>query len=144
MGVPTARSLALVLAVVGAGGCAGWSARRAALRGNQAIYDALRTRDVAKLRALAAPEFRYHAPDGRSLDREAWLKLAAATPGEIVSISGLHVRVEMRDGGVTVCGLQHAVVRLGGKEIVDDAPYCDDWRRRDDRWQIVQSYVPTF
>jgi hypothetical protein len=143
MGVPTARWVALSLAVVGAG-CAGFSARRAALRGNQAVYDAIRTRDVARLRTLAAPEFRYPAPDGRSLDREAWLKAAAATPGEIVSVSGLHVRTELRDGGVTVCGLQHAVVHLDGKELVDDGPYCDDWRRSDGRWQIVQSYVPTF
>lgn len=143
MGVPTARWVVLSLAVVGSG-CAGWSARRAALRGNQAIYDALRARDVAALRALAAPDFRYHAPDGRSLDREAWLKIAASTPGQILSVTGLHVRTEMRDGGVTVCGLQRSVVRLEGKEIVDDGAYCDDWRRRDGRWQVVQSYVPTF
>jgi hypothetical protein len=35
-------------------------------------------------------------------------------------------------------------VRIDGQEKIDDAPYCDDWQKRDGRWQIVEAYVPTF
>jgi hypothetical protein len=125
------------------GGCGGFFARRDVLRGNQAVYDGIRTRDVAKLRELAAPDFRYDAPDGKPLTRDQWLAGVAATQGEIVSVSGMRLTTELRGDRVTVCGVQRAVVRLDGKELIDDQPYCNDWQRRDGRWQIVEAYVPT-
>jgi Domain of unknown function (DUF4440) len=134
--------LLLVVTILGLG-CGGWSARRAVLRGNQEIYDGIRTRDVEKLRALVAADFRYHMPDGKLVGRDEWLAGVAATPGEIVSISGLRLRTEQRGDRVTVCGVQRAIVKLEGKEAIDDAAYCNDWQRRDGRWQIVEAYVPT-
>jgi hypothetical protein len=134
----------LVVTILGVVGCASWSARRAVLRGNQAIYDGIRTRDVHKLRGLAAADFRYDAPDGKQRSRDEWIAGVAATPGEIVSITGLRLTTQMRDDRVTVCGVQRAIVRLDGKELIDDQPYCDDWQRRDGRWQVIEAYVPTF
>ncbi|MCU1279163.1 MAG: hypothetical protein JWM53_2709 [bacterium] len=134
----------LVVTILGAVGCGSWSARRAVLRGNQDIYDGLRTRDINKLRELAANDFRYDAPDGKRLTREEWLAVVAATPGEIVSITGTRVRTEQHGDRLTVCGVQRSIVRLDGKELIDDGAYCDDWQRRDGRWQVVEAYVPTF
>jgi hypothetical protein len=136
--------LLLVMTIVGALGCGSWSARRAVLRGNQDIYDGIRTRDVNKLSALAASDFRYDAPDGKPLSRAEWLAGVAATPGEIVSITGMRLTTEQHGDRLTVCGVQRAIVRLEGKELIDDQPYCNDWQRRDGRWQIVEAYVPTF
>jgi len=132
------------MTIVGAVGCGGFFARRDVLRGNQAIYDGIRTRDVGKLREIAATDFRYDAPDGKPLTREQWLAGVAATPGEIVSVSGMRLTTELRGDRVTVCGVQRAIVKLDGKELIDDQPYCNDWQRRDGRWQIVEAYVPTF
>ena len=56
----------------------------------------------------------------------------------------MRLRTELRDDKVTVCGVQRAVVRVAGEELIDDQPYCDDWQKRDGRWQIVEAYVPTF
>jgi hypothetical protein len=126
------------------GGCGGFFARRDVLRGNQAVYDGIRTRDVAKLRELAAPDFRYDAPDGKPLTRDQWLAGVAATQGEIVSVSGMRLTTELRGDRVTVCGVQRAIVKVNGEEKIDDQPYCDDWQQRDGRWQIVEAYVPTF
>ncbi len=133
-----------MLTILATAGCAGWSARRAAMRGNQEVYDGLRTRDVARLRALVADDFRWHAPDGRTVGRDEWLSGVQAMPGEILSVSGMRLKTELRDDRVTVCGVQRSIVRLEGKETIDDAPYCDDWQKRDGRWQIVQAYIPTF
>jgi Domain of unknown function (DUF4440) len=124
-------------------GCGGWSARRAALRGNQEVYDGIRTRDVGRLRGLVAEDFRYHAADGKQIGRDEWLAGVAATAGEILSVSGMRLRTELRGDRVTVCGVQRALVKLDGKELIDDVAYCNDWQRRDGRWQIVEAYVPT-
>jgi hypothetical protein len=137
-----------VVTILGAavilGGCGGFFARRDVLRGNQAVYDGIRARDAGKLREYVAPDFRWDAPDGKSRTRDEWLAAVAATPGEIVSVSGMRLTTERRGDRVTVCGVQRAIVRVDGEERIDDQPYCDDWQRRDGRWQIVEAYVPTF
>ena len=131
------RRAALVGVCLAALGCGGWSARRAVLRGNQSVYDGIRARDAAKLRDFVAADFRYDAPDGKPRTRDEWLAAIAATPGEIVSITGMRLTTELRADRVTVCGVQRAIVRLDGKELIDDQPYCDDWQRREGRWQTV-------
>lgn len=134
----------VIATILAAGtGCAGWSARRAVLRGNQAVYDGIRTRDAALLAEYVAPDLRYHLPDGKSIGRDEWLAGVKATPGDIVSVSGMDLRVETRGDRITVCGVQRAVVRVEGRELVDDGAYCNDWQRRDGRWQIVEAYQPT-
>jgi ketosteroid isomerase-like protein len=125
-------------------GCGGYFARRDVLRGNQAVYDGIRTRDAATLRQWVAPDFRWDAPDGKPRNRDEWLAAIAATPGEIVSVTGARLTTVERGDRVTVCGVQRAVVRIDGQEKIDDAPYCDDWQKRDGHWQIVEAYVPTF
>ncbi|MGZ3441100.1 MAG: nuclear transport factor 2 family protein [Polyangia bacterium] len=132
-----------VMTIVGAVGCGSFFAKRDVLRGNQAIYDGIRARDVAGLRALVSDDFRYDAPDGKPRNRDEWLAGIAATPGEILSVTGMRLTTEERGDRLTVCGVQRAIVRLEGKEIIDDAPYCNDWQRRDGRWVVVESYVPT-
>ncbi|HEX8950861.1 MAG TPA: nuclear transport factor 2 family protein [Polyangia bacterium] len=138
----------IVLTILGAlpliGGCGGFFARRDVLRGNQAVYDGIRARDPAKLRDYVAADFRWDAPDGKPRNRDEWLAAVAATPGDIVSITGLRLTTEQRGDKVTVCGVQRAIVRVDGEEKIDDQPYCDDWQKRDGRWQIVEAYVPTF
>ena len=133
----------LVVTILGAG-CGGFFARRDVLRGNQAVYDGIRARDSARLRELVAADFRWDAPDGKPRTRDEWLATVAATPGEIVSVSGMRVTTELRGDRVTVCGVQRAIVRVDGAEHIDDQPYCDDWQRKDGRWQIIEAYVPTF
>ena len=125
-------------------GCGSWSAQRAVRRANQDVFDSIRGRDAGKLRTLLADDFRWHAPDGKSRNRDEWIAGVAATPGEIVSVAGMRLTTEMRGARVTLCGVQRAVVKLDGKELIDDGPFCDDWERRDGRWQIVEAYVPTF
>lgn len=138
-------TMRVVLAfTLGCVGCATWSGRRAVLRGNQAIYDGIRARDANALRSFAAADFRWHSPDGKIKNRDEWLASVAAIPGDIVAVTGLRLTTEERGDGFTVCGVQRAIVKLDGKEQIDDEPYCNDWQRRDGRWQVVESYVPTF
>jgi uncharacterized protein DUF4440 len=135
--------LLLCVTILAAAGCASWSARRAVLRGNQAIYDGIRTHDEATLTQILAPDLRYHTADGKTIGRDEWMAAMKATPGEIVSISGMHLRTEERGDRVTLCGVQRAVVRLEGKELIDDGAYCNDWQKRDGRWQVVEGYQTT-
>jgi Domain of unknown function (DUF4440) len=131
-------------AAVTLAGCGSFFARRDVLRGNQAVYDGIRARDAAKLREYVAADFKWDAPDGKQRTRDEWLAAVAATPGQIVSITGMRLTTERRGDKVTVCGVQRAIVRVNGDEKIDDEPYCDDWQKRDGRWQIVEAYVPTF
>lgn len=139
-----ARWVVTILGGVLLSGCGSFFAKRDVLRGNQAVYDGIRTRDQARLRGLVAPDFKWDAPDGKQRTRDEWLAVVAAPQGEILSITGLRLRTEMRGDKVTLCGVQHAVLRVNGEEKIDDEPYCNDWQKRDGRWQIVESYVPTF
>jgi len=61
-----------------------------------------------------------------------------------VSVTGMRLTTEVRGERVTVCGVQRAIVKVENEEKIDDQPYCDDWQRKDGRWQVVESYVPTF
>jgi hypothetical protein len=128
--------------VFGACGCGAWSARREVWRGNLAVYDGIRTRDVNRLRELLATDFRYLGADGKTLDRDTWLASVAATPGTIESIVGEQLRMETRGDRITVCGIQRGVTQLAGQEQVDVGAYCDDWQERDGRWRVVQAYIP--
>jgi len=127
-----------------AGGCGSFFAKRDVMRGNQAIYDGIRARDANKLRQYVAADFRWDAPDGKPRNRDEWLAGIAAIPGEIVSVSGMRLTTEVRDDRVTLCGVQRAIVKVNGEEKIDDQPYCNDWQQKDGRWQVVESYVPTF
>jgi hypothetical protein len=135
--------LVLCVTILAAAGCASWSAKRAVLRGNQEIYDGWRTRDDALLKRWIAPDVRYHLADGRVIGRDELIAGVHTIPGEIVSVSGMHVRVEQRGDSYTVCGVQRAVVRVEGKELIDDGAYCDDFVRRDSGWQVVEGYQTT-
>src|SRR4051812_3688816 len=140
-----ASNVVTILGAVGlAAGCGSFFAKRDVLRGNQAVYDGIRARDAEKLKQYVATDFRWDAPDGKPRNRDEWLAVVAATPGEIVSITGMRLTTEMRGDRVTLCGVQRAIVKLDGEEKIDDQPNCNDWQRRDGRWQIVESYVPTF
>ncbi|MDB4970423.1 MAG: hypothetical protein JWN44_6112 [Myxococcales bacterium] len=141
-----AVTLAIVILVAAgvAGGCGGWSAKRAVLRANLELYDGIRGRDAGKLRNVLAADFRWHAPDGKSRTRDEWISGIEATPGQMLSVTGLRLTTEMRGARITLCGVQRAVLKLDGKDLIDDGPFCDDWERRDGRWQIVEAYVPTF
>jgi hypothetical protein len=136
------RSLLVVLIL--AGGCGSFFARREVMAGNERVYRAIRDRDVTTLRSLVAADFRWDAPDGKARSRDEWLDVVAQTPGQIQSVTGSRLHLEKRDDRLTLCGVQRSIVQLDGKEQVDDQPYCDDWKRRDGRWQIVEAYVPTF
>lgn len=124
-------------------GCGSWSAKRAVLRANQQVFEGIRGRNAATLRTVIAPDFRWHAPDGKSRTRDEWIAGVEAIPGEIVSVSGMRLTTEMRGERVTLCGVQRGILKLDGKELIDDVPFCDDWERRDGGWQIVEAYVPT-
>lgn len=138
----------MVVTILGAAslgaGCGGFFARRDVLRGNQAVYDGIRARDGNQLRRYVAADFRWDAPDGKARTRDDWLAAVSATPGELVSVSGTRLTTTTRGDRVTVCGVQRSIVKLDGEEKIDDQPYCDDWQKRDGRWQIVEAYVPTF
>jgi Domain of unknown function (DUF4440) len=133
------RGVLLLLIV---SGCGAWSARREVWRGNQALYDGFRARDVNRLRELLASDFRYLGADGKALDRDTFLAAVPTAPGTTESIVGERLRMETRGDRITVCGMQRAVVRVEGQEQIDVAAYCDDWQERDGRWRVVQAYVP--
>jgi hypothetical protein len=106
--------------------------RRAALD----VAAAIERRDVRALSGALAPGFLHRTPGGQSLDEETFLKGVAEIPGEIVFVRLVDLEVDLSEAGALATGIQHARVRIDGKEIDDRRAFADWFVARDGRWQI--------
>jgi hypothetical protein len=97
---------------------------------------AIARRDVRALTGALAPGFLYRTPGGQSLDRETFLKGIAEIPGEIVFVRLVDLEVDLSETGALATGIQHARVRIDGKEIDDRRAFADWFVARDGKWQI--------
>lgn len=125
----------LVLVMLGSGGCAALRIKREVFVANDQLQRAMNAHDVAAMTALTAPEFRAQTYDGH-VDREQWIALVLRQ--HIIAGDGgpISIDVERRDL-VYVCGQQRReAIGLVGE-------FCDDWVKRDGRWQLL-SWVPVF
>ena len=129
-------SPAVLLGLVGLAACAS-ATRHEVLVRNEALFRAIGARDVSTLTELTAPEFRFETADGQKGDLKTWLDGIAALP-VIESITNEELRLrEDGDGRAVLCGVQRAVVVVEGKRVVDTAPFCDRWERREGRWVVT-------
>lgn len=100
------------------------------------VAAAIERRDVGTLTGALAPGFLYRAPGGQSLDADTFLKGIAEIPGEILFVRLVDLEVDLSGAGALATGIQHARVRIDGKEIDDRRAFVDWFVARNGKWQI--------
>lgn len=83
------------------------------------IFDAIRTRDLARLSAELAEDF-VHTPFGSpNQDREAFLRAIAEVPYTILELSGEDLRVRILGEVALLSGLQRAKVQFPEGTVIE-------------------------
>ena len=105
------------------------------------IFEAIRTKDVARLGAMLADDFVYQTPGAADVGRDAFLAGIEAIDGTIEAITGedLRVRVVARVGIVT--GIQRATVLTpAGDRVRSSVAFTDVFEFRGAGWVLVLAY----
>jgi ketosteroid isomerase-like protein len=108
-------------------------------RVKQAALDvaaAIERRDVEALAAALAPGFLYRSPGSETRTREAFLEGVSGIPGEILFVRLETIDVDLSEAAALVSGIQHARVRIDGKEIDDRRAFVDWFVRVGPEWKI--------
>ena len=104
---------------------------------NQDYIDAVMTSNVKRFREILADDFLCSLPDGRLIDRAAFLEQMArpATIGHL-QIHDVNVRLM---GDFAIVHARTTFTLADGKP--GSGRYTDVWARRDGRWQAVAAHV---
>ena len=106
--------------------------RRTALN----VAAAIGRRDIATVAGALAPGF-LHRPLGASaMDAQTFLKGIAEIPGEIVFVRLVDLDIDLSEAGALATGIQHARVRIGGKDVDDRRAFVDWFIAHDGQWKI--------
>jgi hypothetical protein len=103
----------------------------------RSLFDALATRDAVALAKLTAPELILRIPGQPDVDRTAFLQAVAATPGEILGVSGERLTSHRAGNTAIVRGMQVARVRVDGKAVEDRGTFVDVFVRRGGAWVLT-------
>jgi ketosteroid isomerase-like protein len=106
--------------------------RRAALD----VAAAIERRDVSTVAGALAPGFVHRSPGAPPVDAETFLKGIAEIPGEIVFVRLVDLDIDLSETGALATGIQHARVRIDGKDIDDRRAFADWFIAHDGKWKI--------
>jgi Domain of unknown function (DUF4440) len=100
------------------------------------VAAAIERKDVRALAGALAPGFVHRTLGGEARNAEVFLKAIQEIPGEILFVRLDGLEVDLSEAGALVTGIQHAQVRIDGKEIDDRRPFVDWFIFNHGRWQI--------
>ena len=106
--------------------------RRAALD----VAAAIERRDVSTVAGALAPGFVHRSPGAPPVDAETFLKGIAEIPGEIVFVRLVDLNIDLSETGALATGIQHARVRIDGKDTDDRRAFVDWFIAHDGKWKI--------
>jgi ketosteroid isomerase-like protein len=106
--------------------------RRAALD----VAAAIERRDVSTVAGALAQGFVHRSPGAPPVDAETFLKGIAEIPGEIVFVRLVDLDIDLSETGALATGIQHARVRIDGKDIDDRRAFVDWFIAQDGKWTI--------
>jgi hypothetical protein len=101
-----------------------------------AVAAAIERRDVRTLAGALALGFVHRTLGGESRNAEVFLKAIQEIPGEITFVRLDGLEVDLSEAGALVTGIQHAQVRIDGKEIDDRRPFVDWFIFNHGSWKI--------
>ena len=100
------------------------------------IFDAIRTKDAARLRAMLTDDFVFRSHDGLEANADAFAAMIAAIEPEILSVTGSHLKVDLYGEVGVLTGVQRAEVAEG----VSATAFTDVFVSRDARWKLAMAF----
>ena len=106
------------------------------------IWPALQSRDVPAWEQLLADDFVYRSPGEADLDKQGFILRITAFAATILSIGSEDLRVDVYGETAIVTGVQHAVIELPSRFVIEDFTMLNNvFVRRDGRWLLVLSHA---
>ncbi|MPZ20169.1 MAG: DUF4440 domain-containing protein [Luteitalea sp.] len=106
------------------------------IRAAMQIADAIARRDTDAIVALLAPGFLHRTPGRETRDADAFVSGIREIPGEIIFVRVGSLEVDLSNAGALVTGIQHAQVRIDGKDIDDRRAFVDWFVKHGGEWRI--------
>lgn len=117
------------------------SSEQIAIDMERALFDAIKTRDLHKLRQIVAEDLVFRNAGGPSVGREEFLKIVNSFPGEILSVDSDNLEARVFADTAIVTGTQHATVRHpDGQEESGDTLFTDVFMKRGE-WRLVYAHT---
>lgn len=110
------------------------------LRLERKTMDAIRAKDSKALERILTADFVYRTP-GSELSRAEFLQNIAAFPGQILSVEGSELRVNVYGDVAVLTGLQTSRARLeDGTEHTSTVAFTDVFVKQRGRWRLSLAY----
>jgi ketosteroid isomerase-like protein len=101
-------------------------------------YKAMIDMNPEALADSLADEFFYHQPNGKSNDKEGYIKQMMTGAVKIFSAERYDVKVNVYGDVATAMGGTRLDIELGGERRKTDLRYLNVWVKRDGRWQLAK------
>jgi ketosteroid isomerase-like protein len=101
-------------------------------------YKAMIDMNPEALADSLADEFFYHQPNGKSNDKEGYIKQMMTGAVKIFSAERYDVKVNVYGDLATAMGGTRLDIELGGERRKTDLRYLNVWVKRDGRWQLAK------
>jgi ketosteroid isomerase-like protein len=101
-------------------------------------YKAMIDMNADALADTLADEFVYHQPNGKTNDKEGYIKQMMTGAVKIFSVERYDVKVNVYGDVATAMGGTRLDLELGGERRKADLRYLNVWVKRDGRWQLAK------
>jgi ketosteroid isomerase-like protein len=101
-------------------------------------YKAMIDMNPEALADSLADEFFYHQPNGKSNDKEGYIKQMMTGAVKIFSAERYDVKVNVYGDVATAMGGTRLDIELGGERRKTDLRYLNVWVKREGRWQLAK------
>jgi ketosteroid isomerase-like protein len=101
-------------------------------------YQAMIAADAEALASTLAEEFFYHQANGKTNDKNGYIKQTMSGTVKIFSAERYDVKVNVYGDVATAIGGTRLDLEIGGERRKADLSYLNVWVRRDGRWQLAK------
>ena len=101
-------------------------------------YQAMIRMDADALANTLADEFFYHQPNGKTNDKDGYIKQMMTGAVKIFSAERYDVKVNVYGDVATAMGGTRLDLEIGGERRKADLRYLNVWVKRDGRWQLAK------
>jgi ketosteroid isomerase-like protein len=101
-------------------------------------YQAMIDVNAEALAATLADEFFYHQPNGKTNDKDGYIKQMLSGTVKIFTVERYDVKVNVYGDIATAMGGTRLDLEIGGERRKADLRYLNVWVKRDGRWQLAK------
>lgn len=101
-------------------------------------YKAMIDTNADALAKTLAEEFFYHQPNGKTNDKEGYIKQMLSGAVKIFAAERYDVKVNVYGDVATAMGGTRLDIEIGGERRNVDLRYLNVWVKRDGRWQLAK------